>query len=188
MTAWVGGAAAASPPLAVPVPGEQRARFGAGLSGLRGSGATAASLLCSRSGGGPLLTYRPLYGPTGQYRCFTHRYLRGVRGNPIRPEQLPVLACRIGCPSRGGACPASDWLRSPASWWNATGRPGCRPDLCRSGPSASVCVVSGGPGRDGAGTWWPRASSLLASGSERRSSSFSSSSALNSTHYRRQLG
>lgn len=80
----------------------------------------------------------------------------------------------IGCPSRGGAGPVSDWLRSLASWWNATGRPECRPDRCRGGPSASVCVVSRGPGREGAGTWWPRASRLIVPGSECRTPFFSS--------------
>lgn len=68
----------------------------------------------------------------------------------------------IGCPARGGAKPISDWLRFPASWWNTTGRPECWPDRWRGVPSTSVCMVSGGPGREGAGIWRPRAS-LLAS-------------------------
>lgn len=60
----------------------------------------------------------------------------------------------IGCSDRGGAEPIPDWLRFSGSWWNATGRLECRPDLCRGVPgvpSASVCVVSGGPGREGGG-------------------------------------
>lgn len=162
------------------MPREQCARFGAGSSGLsvrvvaRDPGATSKSLPHSQSGGCPLLTYRPLLGPTSQHRWVSHRYIQGVRGNPSGRNNFRSWHATIGCPSRGGAEPVSDWLRSLESCWNATGRPERRPDRWRGGPSASVCVVSRGPGREGAGNWWPRASRLIVPGSECRTPSISS--------------
>lgn len=108
MTGWVGGAAAASRSLVVPVPREQRARFQAGRSELgapapaQSPGATSASLPRSRLIDHPLLTYRrPPFGPTSQHRWFSHRYLLGVPGNTSRLEQLPVMACRHWLSSQG---------------------------------------------------------------------------------------